>query len=57
MQAQLGLATKLINAFCGENWEEKDLIEFGKKILREERAFNIKAGFNEASDRVPDFMK
>jgi aldehyde:ferredoxin oxidoreductase len=57
MQAQTGVVTRLVNAFCGENWEEKDLIEFGKKVLREERAFNAKAGFNEASDRLPEFMK
>ena len=57
MQAQPALATKLVNAFYGENWEEKDLIELGKKVLREERAFNLKAGFNEASDRLPEFMK
>jgi aldehyde:ferredoxin oxidoreductase len=57
MQAQLGLATKLVNAFCGEKWEEKDLIEFGKSVLRDERSFNFRAGFNEASDRLPEFMK
>lgn len=57
MQAQPGLATKLVGAFCGLNWQEKDLIEFGKTVLREERAFNMAAGFNEASDRLPEFMK
>jgi len=56
MQAQPALATKLVNAFCGENWEEKDLIEFGKNVLRDERVFNLKAGLNEASDRLPEFM-
>jgi aldehyde:ferredoxin oxidoreductase len=47
----------LVNAFCAESWEERDLIEYGKNVLREERAFNAEAGFNEASDRLPEFMK
>jgi aldehyde:ferredoxin oxidoreductase len=56
MQGQLGIATKLVNAFCGKAWEDRDLRLWGKTVLREERSFNTAAGFNEASDRLPEFM-
>jgi aldehyde:ferredoxin oxidoreductase len=33
-----------------------DVKALGEKILKLERDFNLKAGFTEADDRLPDFM-
>ena len=34
----------------------EDYLEMGKEALRLERAFNAKAGFSKADDRLPDWM-
>ncbi len=57
MQAQIDIAAKLVSAFYGQDLEAKDLLEMGRMALRDERLFNLKAGFNEANDRLPGFMK
>ena len=46
----------LINAFLGWNWTADDSVEFGKKVLKMERNFNIRAGFTKEQDRLPPFM-
>jgi aldehyde:ferredoxin oxidoreductase len=33
-----------------------ETLEMGAEILRRERAFNEKAGFTKADDRLPEFM-
>ena len=33
-----------------------EMVELGAEILRRERAFNEKAGFTKADDRLPEFM-
>ena len=57
MGGQIDLSTKLLNTLYGLNLTGKDLLELGKTVLREERSFNLGAGFNEAADRLPDFFK
>ncbi|MBO8169674.1 MAG: aldehyde ferredoxin oxidoreductase [Thermoanaerobacteraceae bacterium] len=41
------------------NWEltTDDITELGKSILRTERDFNTRAGFNNADDRLPEFFE
>jgi aldehyde:ferredoxin oxidoreductase len=34
-----------------------DVVALGSEILRKERAFNEAAGFTQAHDRLPEFMK
>jgi aldehyde:ferredoxin oxidoreductase len=46
----------LLNAFYGLEMTGDDVVALGKKILTTERAFNAKAGFTSAHDRLPDFF-
>jgi aldehyde:ferredoxin oxidoreductase len=46
----------MINALCGVNWTVDDYLEMGKEMLRQERAFNLKAGIGPEADRLPDWM-
>jgi aldehyde:ferredoxin oxidoreductase len=43
-----------VNAMLGS---EIDAVEYGAAILKREIEFNRKAGFTEAHDRLPEFMK
>ena len=45
----------MINAFYGVNWTETEYLEMGKEMLRQERAFNRKAGVG--PDGLPDWMR
>ncbi|OGP87367.1 MAG: hypothetical protein A2156_09345 [Deltaproteobacteria bacterium RBG_16_48_10] len=47
----------MINAFYGLNLTLTDFMGMGKEMLRQERAFNIKAGIGPSADRLPDWMK
>jgi len=47
----------MINARFGIELTGDDVTNLGKNILKTERAFNIKAGFTSADDRLPEFMK
>ncbi len=47
----------LINAFYGLSLTGDDVTELGKSILKNERNFNIKAGFTAEHDRLPEFFK
>jgi len=47
----------LINAFYGLNLTADDVVELGKKVLKMERDFNIRAGFTKEQDRLPPFFK
>ncbi|MEJ2247544.1 MAG: aldehyde ferredoxin oxidoreductase C-terminal domain-containing protein [Acidobacteriota bacterium] len=47
----------VINAFYGINVTMEDFMNLGKKMLREEIAFNRKAGIGPAADRLPDWMR
>jgi len=41
----------------GVNWTADDIMAIGKEVINKERAFNRAAGFTEAADRIPEFMK
>jgi len=47
----------LINAFTGQKLTGDDLMGQGKAILKMERDFNLRAGFTNKDDRLPDYMK
>jgi aldehyde:ferredoxin oxidoreductase len=47
----------MINAFYGLSLTADDVTELGKKVLKFERDFNIRAGFTVEKDRLPEFFK
>jgi len=47
----------LLNAFYGLNMTADDVTELGKNVLKNERDFNLRAGFTAAHDRLPAFFK
>ena len=47
----------MINARFGTELTVNDLMEMGKNILRTEKAFNTRAGFTNAHDRLPEFFR
>jgi aldehyde:ferredoxin oxidoreductase len=46
----------MINALYGISWTVEDYLDMGKEMLRQERAFNLKAGIGPEADRLPDWM-
>ena len=46
----------LVNAFYGLNMTADDCMELGKSVLKNERDFNTRAGFNAQQDRLPAFF-
>ncbi len=46
----------MINAQYGLSLTADDVTELGKTILKTERGFNEKAGFNKYNDRLPEFF-
>ncbi len=46
-----------INAFYGLKLTANDVTELGKSVLKNERDFNIRAGFTAKQDRLPEFFK
>ncbi len=46
----------LINAFFGWKLTDADVTELGKSVLRNEREFNLRAGFTSQHDRLPSFF-
>jgi aldehyde:ferredoxin oxidoreductase len=46
----------MINARFGLSLGGDDVVELGKYVLKTEHQFNIKAGFNNAHDRLPEFF-
>jgi len=51
------LIVPMINGLYGAKWNLDDYLEMGKEMLRQERAFNLKAGIGPGADRMPDWMK
>ncbi len=47
----------IINAHFGLELTADDVTELGKTILKNERDFNLRAGFNEAHDRLPRYFQ
>ena len=48
---------EMINAFYGLKLGADDVVGLGKAVLSMERKFNAAAGFTNAHDRLPDWMK
>jgi aldehyde:ferredoxin oxidoreductase len=51
------LLANLINGLIGTNMSDQDYVQMGKDVLKQERAFNIKAGIGPEADRLPDWMR
>jgi aldehyde:ferredoxin oxidoreductase len=47
----------MLNAFYGLNLSADDVTALGKGILKNEKAFNVKAGLSNEQDRLPDYFK
>ena len=47
----------MINGLYGVSWTDVDYLEMGREMLRQERAFNMKAGIGPGADRIPDWMR
>ena len=47
----------MINTLYGMSLTLDDFMEMGKKMMRQERAFNIEAGIAPSADRLPDWMR
>jgi aldehyde:ferredoxin oxidoreductase len=47
----------LIGAFTGQPLTADDVTALGKSILKQEREFNLAAGFTAKDDRLPDYFK
>ena len=47
----------MVNSFYGMNMTADDVVEFGKSVLKNERDFNIKAGFTSEHDRLPEYFQ
>jgi aldehyde:ferredoxin oxidoreductase len=45
------------NGVLGTDWTMDDVDRIGKEVIGKERKFNEAAGFTNAHDRVPEFMK
>lgn len=50
-------AVETCNGVLGTSWTVDDIGRIGREVLDVERAFNKGAGFTNADDRVPEFMK
>jgi len=44
------------NGVLGTHWTSEDVVAYGTKVLKVERAFNEAAGIKEEADRLPEFM-
>jgi aldehyde:ferredoxin oxidoreductase len=47
----------MVNAKYGWSLNADDVAALGQRILKLERDFNVRAGFNQADDRLPDFFR
>ena len=45
------------NGVLGTNWSTDDAVALGSKIVLLERDFNIRAGFSNEDDRLPEFFR
>ena len=48
---------KFVSAQHGVSWTADDVLELGKRCLREEREFNQRAGFGRDADELPAFLR
>jgi aldehyde:ferredoxin oxidoreductase len=47
----------LVSAQHGVSWSADDVLELGKRCLRDEHEFNLAAGFGRDSDEIPVFLR
>jgi aldehyde:ferredoxin oxidoreductase len=47
----------LIGGFTGSELTADDVTELGKSVLKNEKDFNIRAGFTSKDDRLPEYFK
>jgi aldehyde:ferredoxin oxidoreductase len=47
----------LINTLIDANLTQEDIFEMGREMLRQERAFNLKAGIGPGADGLPEWMR
>ena len=50
------IIASMVAALYDIEWSAAEFEELGKEMLRQERAFNLKAGIGPESDRLPDWM-
>lgn len=50
-------AVETCNGVLGTSWTVDDVGRIGREVIDIERAFNLAAGFTNADDRLPEFMK
>lgn len=53
----LDLLAQAITAVTGDQFEPGDILPMGREVLKMEKEFNRRAGFTEADDGVPEFMR
>ena len=46
-----------VSAQYGVDWSGEDVMELGRRCLREEREFNLGAGFARDADYLPQFLR
>ncbi len=56
-EADAKIMAELVNAFYGWDWDEKDVMDFGRSIIKKELEFNRMCGLGPATDTLPEFMK
>ncbi len=49
--------TEMVNAQCGFDLSYEDMQEIGKTLIKDERTFNLNAGFAPGADRLPKFFR
>lgn len=53
VRTRFDLLARLVNAAYGFSWTVEDLSALGRSVLRTEKDFNSREGFNAAQDRLP----
>ena len=51
------LLAQAITAVTGDKLTPEDILPMGREVLLMEKEFNRRAGFTEADDRIPEFMR
>ena len=48
---------KFVSAQHGVDWSADDVMALGKRCMKEEREFNLRAGFGRDADELPSFLR
>lgn len=48
---------RFVSAHCGVEWGPDDILALGRRVLKEERDFNLRAGFGRDADYLPEFLR